>query len=85
MSGMNRRQFMAAMLAGGVLTASGLWMPGEKTISIPSHKYFVPKGALGWFNDGQAFIMRGGKGVMVPEYFDVDIRGAELAHAIREE
>lgn len=26
---------MAAMLAGGVMTAEGLWMPGTKLISIP--------------------------------------------------
>lgn len=32
---MNRRQFMAAIAAGAVVTAEGLWMPGQKLISIP--------------------------------------------------
>ena len=32
---MNRRQFIAAIAAGGVVTAEGLWMPGRKLISIP--------------------------------------------------
>ena len=29
------------MAAGGVVTAAGIWMPGEKTISIPSGKVFT--------------------------------------------
>ena len=85
MSGMNRRQFVAAMLAGGVLTASGLWLPGEKMISIPSHTYFLPKGALAWFDGDTAYVRRKGKNIVVPEYFAADIRGAELAHSIRQE
>jgi len=32
---MNRRKFLAAMAAGAVITAEGLWMPGSKLISIP--------------------------------------------------
>ena len=40
---MNRRQFMAMLAAGAVVTAEGLWMPGEKLISIPEKKIFVPK------------------------------------------
>lgn len=32
---MNRREFFAAVAAGAVMTASGLWMPGQKLISIP--------------------------------------------------
>jgi len=38
---MNRREFMAAIGAGGVVTASGLWMPGEKLISIPSGEVYT--------------------------------------------
>lgn len=38
---MNRRQFMQALMAGAVVTAEGLWMPGAKTISIPSGKVFT--------------------------------------------
>lgn len=37
---MNRRQLLAGLAAGGVLTASGLWMPGKKLISIPSGKQY---------------------------------------------
>ena len=33
--GMNRRKFMAMIAAGGVVTATGMWMPGSKLISIP--------------------------------------------------
>lgn len=32
---MNRRKFLAFLAAGGVVTAAGLWMPGQKLISIP--------------------------------------------------
>ena len=77
---------MAMLAAGYVMTATGLYLPGEKLISIPSHKYFVREGALGWFKDGVAFVRAQEHGIIeVPAYFDVDIRGAELAHAIREE
>lgn len=37
---MNRRELLKAMMAGGVMTAAGLWMPGQKLISIPSGKRF---------------------------------------------
>ena len=37
---MNRRKFLAFIAAGGVVTATGLWMPGQKLISIPSGKRF---------------------------------------------
>lgn len=37
---MNRREFMKRIAAGGVVTAAGIWMPGEKLISIPSGKIF---------------------------------------------
>ncbi len=43
MSALSRRQFMAAMMAGGVMTAAGLWMPGTKLISIPK-RIVVPPG-----------------------------------------
>jgi hypothetical protein len=35
---MNRRKFLAFLAAGGVVTATGLWLPGQKLISIPSGK-----------------------------------------------
>lgn len=37
---MNRRELLKAIAAGGVMTATGLWMPGEKVISIPSGASF---------------------------------------------
>ena len=35
---MNRRNFLKMLGAGAVVTSTGLWMPGEKVISIPSKK-----------------------------------------------
>jgi hypothetical protein len=37
---MTRRELLAGMLAGGVMTAAGLWVPGTKLISIPTGKVF---------------------------------------------
>ncbi len=37
---MNRRKFMAAIAAGAIITASGLWIPGQKLISIPKKQTF---------------------------------------------
>jgi len=31
----SRREFLRCMAAGGIVTATGLWFPGEKLISIP--------------------------------------------------
>lgn len=36
----NRRGFLAGMMAGGVIVAGELWIPGQKLISIPSGKVF---------------------------------------------
>jgi hypothetical protein len=33
---MDRRAFLAAMAAGAIVTAEGLWIPGKKLISIPN-------------------------------------------------
>ena len=33
---MDRRAFLAALAAGAIVTAEGLWVPGQKLISIPS-------------------------------------------------
>ena len=35
---MDRRTFLAAMAAGAIVTAEGLWIPGQKLISIPRLK-----------------------------------------------
>ena len=32
---MDRRHFLAALAAGAIVTAEGLWIPGQKLISIP--------------------------------------------------
>jgi len=37
---MNRRDLLKGLMAGGVMTAAGLWIPGQKMISIPSGKQF---------------------------------------------
>ena len=34
---MDRRKFLAAMAAGAIVTAEGLWIPGQKLISIPQN------------------------------------------------
>ena len=38
---MNRRKFLAFLAAGGVVTATGLWLPGQKLISIPKKPLFI--------------------------------------------
>jgi hypothetical protein len=43
---MNRRELLCALAAGGVMTAAGLWMPGQKLISIPSGKISEPFGKI---------------------------------------
>jgi hypothetical protein len=40
---MNRRELLCALAAGGVMTAAGLWMPGQKLISIPSGRIYSDK------------------------------------------
>ena len=40
---MNRRKFLAFLAAGGVVTATGLWMPGQKLISIPKRPVTVSR------------------------------------------
>ena len=75
---MNRREFVAMLMAGGVITAAGVWMPGEKVISIPSRKFFVPTGTLAWLDAGDPHIVLDGKVLAIPKYFDVDIQGFEI-------
>ena len=36
MNTVSRRDFFAMIMAGGVVTATGIWMPGERLISIPA-------------------------------------------------
>ncbi len=43
---LSRRQFFAAIAAGWVVTAEGLWMPGTKLISIPKVPAVVTIDAL---------------------------------------
>lgn len=38
---MNRRKFLQGLMAGGVIVAGQLWVPGQKLISIPSGKIFT--------------------------------------------
>jgi len=37
---MNRRELLKGLMAGGVIIAGELWIPGAKVISIPSKKAF---------------------------------------------
>ena len=82
---LTRRQFLAAMMAGGVMTAAGLWMPGEKVISIPSRKIFVPRASLAYLDGPVANVYSGGKWYQYDtRHFDVPIIGAELPAGARE-
>jgi hypothetical protein len=77
---MNRREFLKRLAAGGVVTAAGLWMPGEKLISIPSRKIFVPKSYLAWLEGPIACLYRIGGEIqrIDTRHFDVPIVGAEF-------
>jgi hypothetical protein len=79
---MSRRQFFASLAAGMVVTAEGFWMPGERLISIPSRKIFVPAGRLAWVDAGVQCYFDGGKVIRIPEYFDLVVRGAQLSRDI---
>lgn len=73
------------MAAGAVVTAEGLWLPGEKLISIPSKKIFIPEGRLAWIEDGVTYMYAGGRGggkTAIPSYFDIAVRGAEMGAEI---
>ena len=41
MAGFSRREFLAAIAAGGMVVAGELWVPGQKLISIPSKKIWT--------------------------------------------
>ncbi len=77
---LSRRHFMAAIAAGMVMTAEGLWMPGQKLISIPSKKIFIPPGRLAWMEDGVMWMYSTQKHglISIPTYFDIEVRGAEI-------
>lgn len=53
---MNRRELLKAIAAGCMITASGLWIPGQKLISIPSPKRF---GQYQFLNSGGEFLFNG--------------------------
>ncbi len=84
----NRREFMAVLMAGGVVTVAGLWLPGEKLISIPSHRYFVPAGQLAWMEGEQTVFyggaLRSGKSELIrlsPHFKDL-VQGAQLVRQL---
>ena len=67
------------LAAGGVMTAAGIWMPGEKVISIPSREIFIPDGTLAWLEGFDACVYRSGEITRIDtRHFDVPIAGAEL-------
>lgn len=75
----SRREFLAVLAAGGMVVAGELWIPGQKLISIPSRKIFIPEGRLAWIEDG-VVKMYGGRGVIsIPRYFDTPVVGAEIS------
>ena len=49
---LSRRELIKIALAGGVVTAAGVWWPGQKLISIPK----VRKGTLVYKNFGDVYI-----------------------------
>lgn len=76
----SRRQFLiSAIAAGAVMTAEGLWVPGQKLISIPSRKMFLPAGHLAFIEGGVTKVLRSGRTITIPDYFDVHVRGAEIS------
>jgi hypothetical protein len=82
---LTRRQFLAAMMAGGVMTAAGLWMPGEKLISIPSRKIYLPRCSLAYLDGPIANVYAGGKWFQYDtRHFDVPVIGAQLPAGARE-
>ena len=38
----SRREFFAFLAAGGIVTATGFWLPGQKLISIPKQSEVYP-------------------------------------------
>ncbi len=77
----SRREFLAAMGAGGMVIAGELWIPGQKLISIPSRKIFIPEGRLAWIEDGVTYLYggaRGGGKTEIPTYFDIEVSGAQI-------
>lgn len=38
---MNRRELLKGLMAGGIMIAGDLWIPGQKLISIPSKKIYT--------------------------------------------
>ena len=82
MINLSRREFLAAIAAGGVVTAAGLWMPGTKLISIPK-RIIVPPDHLGDVHiilegdgeplpvgvNGRILLIPRGEPVWVPEAF----------------
>ena len=76
----SRRGFIAGMAAGMIMTAEGLWMPGQKLISIPSKKIFIPQGRLAWMEGDTMWMYAKGAGkISIPSYFDFEVRGAEVS------
>ena len=75
---MNRREFFAAIAAGAVVTAEGLWLPGSKLISIPSGEIFIPEGTLAWMEGDLRMIYMQGAAKALAENVDLQIIGGEL-------
>ena len=50
---MNRRELLKGLMAGGVIIAGELWIPGKKLISIPNYNFsptilLLEQTPIGW-------------------------------------
>ena len=69
---MNRRGFLAGLMAGGVIVAGELWIPGQKLISIPKPSRW------GTFSGGEFF---GSRGVIIepePNVVTFNVTGLDV-------
>jgi hypothetical protein len=57
---MNRRKFLAFLAAGGVVTATGLWLPGQKVYTF-GKRYYPSRDLLEkWYQSKyEQFLMHG--------------------------
>jgi len=69
---------MVALLAGGMLTAAGVWLPGSKLISIPSGKIFIAEGTLAWMEGDLRYAYMQGAAKALADSVDLEVIGGEL-------
>ncbi len=67
---LTRRELLAGIMAGGVMTAAGLWMPGTKMISIPSRKQFIGPSIFEIMGEKIKYIGPENKTATIQEFYD---------------